>query len=141
MKVKANKNLTIGERCSIETSFIDLREKVTIGNDVIINFQVTIIRQSHDYNDQNFRTTGYSLEILDWAWLCTQILILPNCKVIGKGAIIGAGSVLNKSINQMEIFSGNPAIFIKNRKQIPEDLFMPSLQGRDFLEFLKARFK
>lgn len=41
--------------------------------------------------------------------------IITNSVKIGRGAIIGAGSVLTKDVGDFEIWAGNPARFIKKR--------------------------
>lgn len=42
-------------------------------------------------------------------------VIICNSVTIGKGAIIGAGSVVTKDIPPYQVWAGNPARFIKNR--------------------------
>jgi len=34
-------------------------------------------------------------------------------ETVGKGAVLGAGSVLTKNIPELCIYAGNPAIFVK----------------------------
>jgi len=48
-------------------------------------------------------------------WIGDRVIILPNVK-IGDGVIIGAGSVVAKSIPEFAIVVGNPAKVIKYRK-------------------------
>jgi acetyltransferase-like isoleucine patch superfamily enzyme len=60
---------------------------------------------------------GYTLgpvKIGAGAWLGTQVIILPNV-TIGEGAIIGAGSVVTKSVGAYEIWGGVPARKIGDR--------------------------
>lgn len=59
---------------------------------------------------------GGSVKIGDGAWIGTHVVVLPNV-TIGKGAIIAAGSVVNKNIPPYEIWGGVPAKFIKNRPE------------------------
>ena len=47
-------------------------------------------------------------------WIGTNSTVLKGVS-IGKGAIIGAGSVVNKNVPQDEIWGGVPAKFIKKR--------------------------
>ena len=41
--------------------------------------------------------------------------IICNSVRIGKGAIVGAGSVVTKDIPPYQVWAGNPAHFIKER--------------------------
>ena len=42
-------------------------------------------------------------------WIGGNVIILPGCKKIGNGAVIGAGSVVTKDIPPYAIIGGNPA--------------------------------
>ena len=42
--------------------------------------------------------------------------VLPGCKKIGNGCVVGACSVVTKDIPDYEVWAGNPARFIKRRK-------------------------
>lgn len=48
-------------------------------------------------------------------WIGHGVTILPGCRQIGDGAIVGAGSVVTKDIPSFTVFAGNPARFIRNR--------------------------
>jgi acetyltransferase-like isoleucine patch superfamily enzyme len=51
----------------------------------------------------------------DWADIGTNAVILPGVR-IGKGAIVGAGAVVNKDIPQFTVAAGVPAKVIRNRE-------------------------
>ena len=135
----SNSNLVIGNNSIIESHKIDLRQKVIIGNNVIVNKGTTIIRQSHNINSSHFELTGNDLLIEDFAWLTTNTLIAPSCKIIGKGTVLAAGAVLSKDTGHGEVWAGNPAKVIRKREVLHTDLLLPSMQGRDFRTYLKAR--
>ena len=42
-------------------------------------------------------------------------VIICNAVTIGKGSIVGAGSVVTKNIPPYQVWAGNPARFIKER--------------------------
>ena len=48
-------------------------------------------------------------------WIGARVTILGNVKKIGNGVIIGAGSVVTKSIPDYAIVAGNPAKIIRYR--------------------------
>lgn len=50
--------------------------------------------------------------ISDDAWIGLNAIILKGVK-IGKGAIVGAGSVVTKNVPDMAVVAGNPARIIK----------------------------
>jgi maltose O-acetyltransferase len=52
----------------------------------------------------------------DWAWIGERAIILPG-RHIGKGAIVGAGSVVTHDVPAYEIVGGNPARSIGKRRQ------------------------
>jgi acetyltransferase-like isoleucine patch superfamily enzyme len=53
--------------------------------------------------------------IEDYAFLGRRSTVLQGCR-IGRGAVLGAGSVLTKSIPAFEVWAGNPARKIGERK-------------------------
>lgn len=85
----ANSNLHIGNHVSIQTDKIDLRSPVYIGNHVIIGKDVEIITCSHNIDSPMWEHKSYGIEIEDFVWLPTKVLVLPSCRRIGKGAVVG----------------------------------------------------
>lgn len=68
------------------------------------------------------------------------MLILPSCRHIGKGAVIGRGAVVSKDVPTMAVVSGNPAVVLKHRKTVHEGLVVESLRGGDLELYIKRRF-
>lgn len=58
-----------------------------------------------------------SIEIGAFTFIGASSIILPGV-TLGKGCIVSAGSVVNKSFPDYSIISGNPAILTGNTKQI-----------------------
>lgn len=48
-------------------------------------------------------------------WIGQNVIVLPKCKRIGNGAIIGAGSVVTHNVEPYSIVAGNPAREIRKR--------------------------
>ncbi len=55
------------------------------------------------------------LVISDDVWVGHNAIILPGCKAIGRGAIIGAGSVVTHDVPAYAIVAGNPARLLRMR--------------------------
>ena len=138
---RANKNLTIGSHTSIQTDKIDLRSPVKIGHYVIIGSNVEIITTSHEIDSPDWEHKHYGVTIENYVWIATNALILPSCRHIAYGAVIGAGSVVVKNVEPMAVMSGNPANEIKKRKQVHDRLVVESLLGGDYEMYKQTRKK
>ena len=65
---------------------------------------------------QGGNTEKTPLVVEDDVWFGARVIILPGCKHIGKGVIVGAGAVVTKDIPDYAIVGGNPARILKYRK-------------------------
>ena len=95
---------------------LDGRKKLIIGENVTIATDVMIWSLHHDYNDMNFKAVGESVEICDYAWICSRAIILPGVK-IGKGAVVAAGAVVVKDVEPYTVVGGVPAKKIAERNR------------------------
>ena len=75
------------------------------------------------------------LEIGDDVWVSHNVTILPGCKQIGRGAIIGAGAVVTKDVAPYSIVFGVPATPVRMR--FPPDL-IAALEASRWWEMDKA---
>ena len=55
------------------------------------------------------------LIIEDDVWIGHNVMILPGCKRIGRGAVIGAGSIVTKDVEAYSVMAGNPARKLRAR--------------------------
>lgn len=103
--MKLGKNSDFGDNCMVDQTFCWLIE---IGDNVTISNNVSFI--AHDASLQY--VIGYTklgrIIIEDNCFIGARSIILPNVK-IGKGSIVGAGSLVNKNIPAGEVWAGNPA--------------------------------
>ncbi len=136
---KANSNLTIGNHVSIQTDMIDMRSPVKIGSHVIIGSGTNIITTSHNIDSPDWEQKYYSIVIEDYVWLPTDVMVLPSCRKIGYGAVVGSGSVVVKNVEPMSVVSGNPAKEFKKRKCVHEDLVVEYLLGGDYEIYKQTR--
>ena len=93
---------------------------VNIGNYVAIANGATIISETHNFSetDKFIKDQGITkkpISIEDDVWLGSKVTILGNTR-IGKGAVIGAGSVVTKDIPSYAIAYGAPCKVVRNRK-------------------------
>lgn len=90
--------------------------KIVIGNNVDLAPRVCILSGSHLIDMLGTHSAGNSagadVIIEDGVWICANSIVLPGV-TIGKKAIIGAGSVVNKDIPPYCIAVGNPCKPIK----------------------------
>lgn len=136
---KANKNLVIGSHTSIGTDKLDLRNPITIGNHVIIGAYSQIITASHNVDSPEWNYKGYGIVIADYTWIAQNVIILPSCRKIERGAVIGTGSVVVKNVQEMSILSGNPAKEIRKRKCVHDQFVVESCRAGDFNLYKAAR--
>lgn len=107
--------LTIGDNSTInDNCFLDTRGSIKIGNCVAITSGVWISTVKHDIDSPLFAAIADPVEIDDYAFLGRRSTVLQGCR-IGRGAVLGAGSVLTKSIPDYEVWAGNPAKKIGER--------------------------
>jgi maltose O-acetyltransferase len=102
----------LGDRAAIG---IDCRVyPCRIGRSVLMGPEVLIFDRGHEFSDPT-RTIGEQgdtesrpPEIGDEAWIGARAIILPGV-TIGRGAVVGAGSVVTKDVAAYTVAAGNPA--------------------------------
>lgn len=108
-------NIQIGEDSIIgEGAVLDGRDKLVIGNHVDIASEVMIYNAQHDVRDPNFRAINAPVIIEDYVFIGPRAIILPGIK-IKKGAVVGAGAVVTKDVEEYSIVGGVPAKPISER--------------------------
>ena len=113
-----NKNTYLGHDVHMNGLQIHGGGKVTIGNYFHSGVECLIIAQNHNYEGKKIPyDEAYvykDIEIGDFVWLGSRVMILPGTK-IGEGAIIQGGSVVHGEIPPYAIAGGNPAKVFKYR--------------------------
>jgi maltose O-acetyltransferase len=106
-------HLKIGEECLFNIGCVfDVADTITIGDRVGIGHQVLIMTGSHKIGTRERRSGELitaPVVIEDGVWIGARSIILPGV-TIGAGAVIGAGSMVNKDIPADTLISGNQRI-------------------------------
>ena len=106
------KNVTIGSGVTVMNGALMMAAGgITIEDNVMIAANVQLISNNHDPYDRQILTCKPVL-IKYGAWVGAGATILPGVTV-GKYAIIGANSVVNKDIPDYAVAVGSPAKVVK----------------------------
>lgn len=112
--------IRIGDRTSI-SGFLTISscKSVTIETDVLIARYCHISDHSHKFDDKHMPILSQGVDkispvlIKQGAWLGQSVVVCPGV-TIGKNSVIGANSVVTKSIPDYCVAAGAPAKVIRN---------------------------
>jgi maltose O-acetyltransferase len=113
---------------------IHLHASVRIGNCAVINDHCRLLTGSHDVHAPNWELVAEPIVIGDYAWIGLGAILLPGV-TIGRGAVVGAGAVVSKTVDPMVIVAGNPARPI-GRRNAPRLTYRPSTSSALFEAWL-----
>ena len=121
------KHIFIGDQVIINMNCTFLDDNIIkIGNNVLIAPNVQLYTATHPINanerfvndwdersgDLFFRTKALPITIEDNVWIGGGTIVLPGI-TIGRNSVIGAGSVVTKSIPTYSVAVGNPCRVIR----------------------------
>lgn len=93
---------------------LDGRGGLEIGNNVDIAQDVMIWTAQHDKDDDAHRTVMKRVIIEDHVWIASRAIILPGVSLL-KGCVVGAGAIVTKDVNSLDVVAGIPASVITKR--------------------------
>lgn len=110
LRVGSNSQLGVNAR---------IQPSVTIGNDVLMGFDVIILTSTHEFEDPStpVRLQGYlagPVEIGNDVWIGARVIIMPGV-TIGDHSIIGANSVVTRNIPPLSVAAGMPCRVMRKR--------------------------
>lgn len=121
VKIRLPERLFLGNNVSMNNDvWINAHGQVEIGNYVIIGPKVVIHSANHKFDrlDIPIQKQGHVVKpviIEEDVWIGASAVILPGVR-IGKGSVIGAGSVVTKDIPAYSVAMGVPATVKSSRK-------------------------
>ncbi|MDZ4716935.1 MAG: DapH/DapD/GlmU-related protein [Roseiflexaceae bacterium] len=111
------KRLIIGQGCFFNVGVtLDLGAPITIGNNVSIGPDAMILTTTHDFGPADHRCGTFRLapvSIGNGVWIGARAVLLPGI-VIGNGAVIAAGALVNRDVAAHQVVAGVPARAIKS---------------------------
>jgi acetyltransferase-like isoleucine patch superfamily enzyme len=119
MIVSDTGRISIGENVGISNSYFYSKSSIHIGSNVMIGSGCRVYDtdfHSINLNERLLPSDGgvsRPVVIEDGAFIGGSSIILKGV-TIGQNAVIGAGSVVTKSIPNNQVWAGNPARFIKS---------------------------
>jgi acetyltransferase-like isoleucine patch superfamily enzyme len=117
-------DIEVGDDCTVNPFCILYGHGgLKIGNGVRIASHTVFIPANHAFDDVEIpiwrqEETRKGIVIEDDVWIGTACKILDGVR-IGRGCVIGAGSVVTESLPEYSIAVGAPARVIRNRKTSP----------------------
>lgn len=108
-----------GDEVYLNGTTIISEEEVILGNRIMIGANTVILdTNSHNvpYKDRLRRWDKIMrkpVKVEDDVWIGANCFILKGV-TIGRGSVIGAGSVVNNDVKPFSIYAGNPAVFVKS---------------------------
>lgn len=112
--IHIGENTTIGYH-----SFVFASKSITIGNNCLVAPFTYLVDSNHSIERSTLINQQPneldSIVINDDVWIASNVTVLKGVE-IGRGAVIAANSVVNKSVPEYEIWGGSPAKKIGERK-------------------------
>jgi putative colanic acid biosynthesis acetyltransferase WcaF len=86
---------------------------------VILSQGAYLCGATHDYNDPAFPLLSYRMSIGAYAWICARAVVAPGVHV-GEGAVLGIGAIATRDLQPWTVYSGNPAVALRERSRHPD---------------------
>ena len=108
-------NVFIGAGCEF-----NIRKGIEIGSNSLIASGCYFVDHDHDFSERTIPISNQvngvesSISLGSDVWIGAHVVVLKGV-AIGDGAIVAAGSVVNKSIPAYEIWGGVPARKLRDR--------------------------
>jgi len=107
--------LSIGNYVWIgEKVWIDNLENISIGNNVCISQGALLLCGNHDYKKATFDLMLEKITLEDGVWIGAKAIVCPGV-TCASHSVLTVNSVAVKNLEPYSVYSGNPAIKVKDR--------------------------
>lgn len=118
--IEYGERVSFGDNVFINADFMVLGSgRITIGNNVLIGPGARFYTPNHSL-DIDLRREGWEIglpiTLEDDVWLGGSVVICPGV-TIGRGSVVGAGSVVTKDVPPGVVVAGNPARVVRTLAQ------------------------
>jgi acetyltransferase-like isoleucine patch superfamily enzyme len=96
---------------------LDMTGGLVIGRGTLISEGVVIYTHDHGRDPRSVPVPCPKV-IGENVWIGARALILPGCRTIGDGAMIGAGAVVTRDVPARAVVAGNPARVIERLEAV-----------------------
>ncbi|HIK11962.1 MAG TPA: colanic acid biosynthesis acetyltransferase WcaF [Oscillatoriaceae cyanobacterium M33_DOE_052] len=115
LRVKFPWRLVVGDFVWLgENAWIDNLANVTLESHVCISQDVYLCTGNHDWRSPDFALITGEIYIEESGWIAARAVVGPGVRV-GRGVVLGLGSVASGSLEPMTVYAGNPAQPLKKR--------------------------
>lgn len=123
----------VGKNVSLNNTILNVSSgQIKIGDNVIFGHSVILVTGTHDYRKvgidriKAWPRSGRNIVIEDGAMIGSGAIILGKV-TIGRNAVVGAGSLVNKDVESNTFVAGVPAKFVR------KIVYEKSVDGEDQL--------
>ena len=110
-KIKIGDNSWIGDRTELYSLY-----NISIGSNTCVSQDCYLCTGSHDQGKVDFSYACAEINIGDQVWLAAGNFIGPGVDV-GYGTVVGARSVVLKSLRSESLYAGHPVRYISERRK------------------------
>lgn len=116
INIKYPWNIEIGNCSWIgEGAWLDSIAPIRIGSNVCVSQGAFFCTGNHDWTDPSFGLVIKSISVEDGAWVGARSTVLPGV-IVKRYSVVAAGSIVARDTEAFGIYSGSPAVKIKERK-------------------------
>ncbi|CAN5894829.1 putative colanic acid biosynthesis acetyltransferase [soil metagenome] len=107
--------LELGDHIWIgEQVWIDNLAMVTIGSNVCLSQGAFLLTGNHNYSKATFDLMVKPITLEEGVWIGARAIVCPGV-ICGSHAVLAVGSVATSNLDSFGIYSGIPAVKIKDR--------------------------